>query len=248
MKKNCYFLCILIACALVYAGALYAQGALSRQQCVQMANEHYAKGKEYNQQGDYAKANEEFKKAQDLLAQIEGSGTSGVFASSAKINIAEQPPKAASTAPSVSAIKRGKDGRIKAPAVSEDITRDADNYFRHALEFARKGQVQGAIDAYQKALELTPDNPNLHYNLGIEYLKASKFSEAASEFKKVIELNPKEEDAYYNLGVLYDSYLGDKDTARAYYVKYTKMTRDSEEVKRVRSWIAQIDKEKKELR
>lgn len=249
MKKNYYFICILMACVLVCAGTLYAQREtfLSRQQRIQMANEHYVKGKEYNRQGDYAKANEEFKKAQDLLSGLEGAGASEVLASGAKIDITGQPLKE-NTAIASPAIKRGKDGRVKAPVLPEDVQRDADNYFRHGLAFARKGQIWEAIDAYKKALELTPENPNLHYNLAIEYLKSNKFAEAAEEFKKVIELNPKEKDAYYNLGVLYDSYLGDKDAARMYYAKYIKMSRNSEEVKRVKGWIAQIDKEKKQLR
>ena len=249
MKKYYCIVYLLMSALFLCSGVLYAQEtSLSRQQRIQLANEHYAKGKEYNQQGDYAKANEEFKKAQDLLAELEGGAQSQVLASSAPVYIGEQPAKEALSIPATTTVKKGKDGRVKAPAILEDVQREADNYFRHGLEFARKGQLPQAIDAYKKGLELTPENPSLHYNLAIEYLKSTKFAEAAEEFKKVVEANPKDKDAYYNLGVLNDSYLGDKDAAKMYYEKYLKISGNPEEKNQVKAWVAQIDKDKKELR
>jgi tetratricopeptide (TPR) repeat protein len=245
------YLCVAsMACIIFswFALDLYAQdeaSALSRQQRVKMANEHYAKGKELNQQGEYAKANDEFKMAQDLLGGQEPIVMEQAAPAEPE-KVVEQPVAAAPKKQSRQAEKR-KDKASKEPVVPADIQVDADNYFRMAIEFSAKGQSEKAIAAYQEAIKLTPKNPSLYYNSGIECLKLSRFPDAVEMFKKVIGLNPKEKDAYYNLGVLYDSYLGDKDMAKFYYQKYLKFPNKAEDIKEVKGWISQIDKEKKEL-
>jgi tetratricopeptide (TPR) repeat protein len=256
-----FYLCVVsIACVSFLTVALNAcaQGdasAATRQQRMQMVNEHYAKGKELNQQGNYAAANEEFKKAQDLLAGTEEAVMPQPTPAAAEKSIeqAQAPapalpaPAAVPQKPAKQTAKQKNKELAKTPPVPEDIQKQAENYFRAALESSRKGESEQAISFYKQAVSLTPNNPNLLYNMAVEYLKLSKFNEAAGLFKAVVELNPKEKDAYYNLGVIYDSYLGDKDTAKFYYTKYLKFATKSDDIREVRGWIAQIDKDKKEL-
>ncbi|MFA5117123.1 MAG: tetratricopeptide repeat protein [Candidatus Omnitrophota bacterium] len=255
------YLYVLSAVCLIFSGAIldvYAQETTSistRQQRIQMANEHYAKGKELNRQGNYAAANEEFKKAQDILAGKEVVETAPEAAEAlpqkpAGRQQAAQEPAAVVAEPqkeSKKAAKAKKKESIKAPVIPAEVQKDADNYFRMGLESSAKGQSEKAIAAYQEAVRLTPNNPNLYYNMGIECLRLSRFTEAAALFKTVIEINPKDKDAYYNLGVIYDSYLGDKPLAKTYYKQYLKYGNKSDDVREVRSWITQIDKEMKEL-
>jgi tetratricopeptide (TPR) repeat protein len=46
------------------------------------------------------------------------------------------------------------------------------------------GQQELAIDAYQKALAISPDGPEAHYLLGLVYLEQGKAQHALAEFEK----------------------------------------------------------------
>lgn len=60
-----------------------------------------------------------------------------------------------------------------------------------------------ALDAYQKAIALKPDDAGLHNNYGLALAKAHKFPEAQAELTKAAELDPPNGGKYYyNLGAL----------------------------------------------
>jgi tetratricopeptide (TPR) repeat protein len=68
---------------------------------------------------------------------------------------------------------------------------------------ARIQDEQKAIDTYQKALELTPNDPALHNNLGSVYAEMGKVADAQREFQKAADINPAGASGYYyNLGVV----------------------------------------------
>jgi len=69
---------------------------------------------------------------------------------------------------------------------------------------ARKQDQDKALDYYQKVLQITPDDPALHNNLGSLYADMGKVTEAQAEFQKAAELNPTGASTYYyNLGVIF---------------------------------------------
>jgi len=60
-----------------------------------------------------------------------------------------------------------------------------------------------ALDAYQKAIAIKPDDPGLHNNYGLALAKDKKFPEAQAELTKAAELDPPNGGKYYyNLGAL----------------------------------------------
>ena len=62
---------------------------------------------------------------------------------------------------------------------------------------------QKAIDTYQKAMALSPNDPALHNNLGSVYAEMGKVADAQEEFQKAADLNPAGASGYYyNLGVV----------------------------------------------
>lgn len=59
-----------------------------------------------------------------------------------------------------------------------------------------------AVDTYLKAIELTPNDANLHNNLGSLYADMGKTEQAQAEFQKAAGLDPANAGRfYYNLGV-----------------------------------------------
>jgi tetratricopeptide (TPR) repeat protein len=63
--------------------------------------------------------------------------------------------------------------------------------------------VAKALEAYQKSIELKPDDPGAHNNFAIALGKAKKFDQMQAELKKATELDPTNGGKYYyNLGAM----------------------------------------------
>ena len=61
--------------------------------------------------------------------------------------------------------------------------------------FYHKGYYQQSIDLFHQALQLAaksnrPDNPNVHYHLGLAYEKSGQPAQARKELQRVLEINP----------------------------------------------------------
>jgi len=81
-------------------------------------------------------------------------------------------------------------------------------------------QMQGkdALHAFQKVIELTPDEPEAHYNLGVVLKNCGRLEDAAASYRKAIARKPDYAEAHSNLGnVLTD--LGRLEDAIASYRK-----------------------------
>ena len=64
-------------------------------------------------------------------------------------------------------------------------------------------EMQKALDAYGKAIELKPDDAGYHNNFALSLAKAKKFPEAQAELTKAATLDPPNAGRYYyNLGAL----------------------------------------------
>jgi tetratricopeptide (TPR) repeat protein len=64
------------------------------------------------------------------------------------------------------------------------------------------GNLPGAVDEYQKALQLDTSNVNVHNSLGVCYGMMEMYDAAEAEFDAALQLNPDEVMALYNLGVV----------------------------------------------
>lgn len=190
----------------------YAQeGArLSQEEKVQKAREYYAAGQLLMQNGDYRRADAQFKNAQALLKD-----SSQVLEDAALLENTKSAP-----------------ANVLSPG-------------KMALDAAKKGAMDEAIALYQKAINASPRDANLHYNLALEELKSKRFQDAAYAFKRALQLNPKDKDAYYNLAVLYESYLNDKKQALNYYALYLKYALPADNTAEAKEWMRQLRKELK---
>lgn len=77
---------------------------------------------------------------------------------------------------------------------------------------ARNRDYQGAIQAYTKVLDQSPNNVQALSGLGQVYIRLQQFNDAVPILEKAARLNPNDKEAYYNLGMAYER---TKDFAKA---------------------------------
>ena len=59
------------------------------------------------------------------------------------------------------------------------------------------------LQDYNRALDILPQSPYLHYNIGCMMIKLADYAAAINSFGKAIELDSHFPDAYYGRGVAY---------------------------------------------
>ena len=85
------------------------------------------------------------------------------------------------------------------------------------------GKMSLAIDSYKKAIEIKPDDSELHNALGAAYYSMGKSGNALGEYNKAIELDENNASAYSNLGEYYLNIKGDFPQAIESYKKAIKL-------------------------
>ena len=70
-------------------------------------------------------------------------------------------------------------------------------------EYKALGQFDDAIGAYQKAIELDPQNVLYLHHLGLVYAAVSRYEDAIAAFEKVVEVDPNHSLAHATLGGYY---------------------------------------------
>ncbi|RIK50595.1 MAG: hypothetical protein DCC57_11775 [Chloroflexi bacterium] len=63
------------------------------------------------------------------------------------------------------------------------------------LETSGPRQQERAIQAYERALQIDPQAPNVHYHLGLIYKERGELSRASAFFQRALEVNPADRDA-----------------------------------------------------
>ena len=76
---------------------------------------------------------------------------------------------------------------------------------------ATSEQQMQAIHAFQKALELNPAAPNVHYNLGLIFVDRGEKDLAIAAFQKASQINPQDRDAQLWLRRLESEEEADED-------------------------------------
>ncbi|MCP4694811.1 MAG: tetratricopeptide repeat protein [Desulfobacterales bacterium] len=74
-------------------------------------------------------------------------------------------------------------------------------------------KVDGAIEAYRKALEITPDNADVLTDLGVMYRRKGQPEKAVQSFDKAIAVNPGHNVPRFNKGIVLMHDLNDHDGA-----------------------------------
>lgn len=76
-------------------------------------------------------------------------------------------------------------------------------YNNRGVELQQKGQIQAAIEQYQRALSLKRSYPEAHYNLADAYEEIPNYDKALAEYQRAIDADVSFYEAYNNLSRLY---------------------------------------------
>lgn len=63
------------------------------------------------------------------------------------------------------------------------------------LELSSREMQDRAIAAFERALAVNPQTPNVNYNLGLIYMERREYRRAAAHFYRALEVDPNDRDA-----------------------------------------------------
>jgi len=114
----------------------------------------------------------------------------------------------------------GPDSAAEFDSVSLNISGD---------KLYEKGDIQGAVAEFKKALALNPANVNVHNSLGVCYGLRAEYSHAIEEFESALSCEPEEYMVLYNLGLVH-VLTRQPDRALELFLRADKINGDAYEV------------------
>lgn len=94
------------------------------------------------------------------------------------------------------------------------------------LYYYRRGESERAREIFERALELSPEDGLVHFNLGLAHAALDNHVQAAAAFERAIEINPTRPDAYAALAIEYRA-LGREEDAARMEARYQELRRDA---------------------
>jgi tetratricopeptide (TPR) repeat protein len=181
---------------ILVSGLVFAQEhaavSFSPDDKVKKAKEYYLSGEKYLQEGNYILADEELKKAQDLLG---GLPARTAPLAPASLTAEEAPLSSARRAWLLSQKGQSKDAIVLYLRAIEIEPQNSDLYYNLAIEYLKTKQFSQAVGMFLKSLSLNPNQPDACYNLGVIYEERLKDNKKAIEYyQKYLKCAPVAED------------------------------------------------------
>jgi tetratricopeptide (TPR) repeat protein len=107
-------------------------------------------------------------------------------------------------------------------------------------EYFDSEQRGKAIEAYGKALQIEPNNPDVLTDQGVMYREIGAFDKALDNFKKASTINPTHLPSLLNLGVLYAQDLKDQDKAIKTWNRLIRIAPMSPQAMKAQAYIEQL--------
>jgi len=85
-----------------------------------------------------------------------------------------------------------------------------------SLENKNPSLMTQALDAFNQAVRINPDNHKAYFSLGYMYSGLSLHKEAIEAYKQAVRVNPGFFKAHFNLGISYGELNLDKEAVEAY--------------------------------
>ncbi len=90
------------------------------------------------------------------------------------------------------------------PAVGQTNQTNETDWFNIGIDLYKKDKYDEAIQAYDKALEVDPQDAEAWNNKGIALGMQGRYNEALEAFGKAVEINSSYAEAWYNMGAIFD--------------------------------------------
>ena len=108
-------------------------------------------------------------------------------------------------------------------------------------------QRQKAVDAYAKALQLDPNNPDVLTDQGVMYRELGAYDKAIANFEKANTIAPRHLASLLDLGILYAQDLKDHDKAIKAWTHLIQIAPTSIQAARAQGYIDQLRKQQPEV-
>lgn len=171
MTTRClFFLACLTLCACSCARAQQEE-TLTTDQRLARAREFYQAGQKLLQQGEFARANEEFSKAELVLGR--------------RASVPREEPLQPSPAQETAQAARPENEYL-----------DPDAHYNQGIASLKKGEFRKAEEAFQRVIALSPEDGDACYNLAVLYEHYLNDKEKALKFYlRYLNLAPDAQDA-----------------------------------------------------
>ncbi len=110
--------------------------------------------------------------------------------------------------------------------------------------FFDTGQPQKSVEAYGRALELRPNDPDVLTDQGVMYRALGQYDKAISNFEKANKTNPSHVQSLFNMGIVYSSDLKQTDKAIAAWNKVLQVAPASPQAIQAKQLIAELQARK----
>lgn len=108
-------------------------------------------------------------------------------------------------------------------------------------KFFDTNQLMNAIEAYDNALAIDRNDPNVLTDQGIMFRRIGWYQKALENFSEANQINPQHPQSLLNMGVVYNSDLGEKEKAKEAWLKYLEIDSTSSTAERVRTMIDHME-------
>ena len=128
-------------------------------------------------------------------------------------------------------------------AMRELVGRDPGNAKRWVAlgnEYFDSQQRAKAVEAYDKALRLEPNNPDVLTDQGVMYRELGAFDKAIANFDKASTIDPRHLPSLLDLGVLYAQDLKDQDKAIKSWNRVIQIAPTSPQAAKAREYVEQL--------
>jgi len=98
-------------------------------------------------------------------------------------------------------------------------------------------QPMQAIEAYDKALEIDGNDPDLLTDQGTMYRRVGWFDKAINNFTKANQLNPQHLNSLFNMGIVYSQDFGEKEKADEAWNRFLELNPTGQAADKVRTML-----------
>jgi len=140
--------------------------------------------------------------------------------------VVSQPPTMSQPEPAwPNSISQAEIDRLSLPKLGDLAPQNPIEIYRQANEFFANRQYDRAAEYYERLLEFSPNDAEIHNNLGITLHYLGRSSEALERLNKGIAIDPDHQRSWLTLGFV-NSQLGKTEQARIALTKATQVGTD----------------------